>query len=109
MKFIMLDLGLLVAAITVPSHSNVTMAERSMSLLNLTLQNSAFASSAMAEAYEKKMKSLLSMRSIRVTADRDATLKERFQESTEKPIAQMNRVFSSLERKGKKVIFVTKL
>ena len=56
---------------------------------------------------EKKMKSFSSMRSIRVAADRDATLKGRFQESTEKPIVQM-KVFSRLERKGKMVIFVTK-
>ena len=39
----------------------------------------------MPEAYEKK-KSLSFMKSIRVEADRDTTLKERFQEFTEKPI-----------------------
>ena len=85
------------------------MAERSMLLLNLALQNSAFVRSAMPKAYEKKIKSLSSMKPIAVAADRDATLKERFQEYTEKPIAQMKKVFSRLERKGKKVIFVTKL
>ena len=63
----------------------------------------------MPEAYEKMMKSLSSMKSIRVAADSDATLKERIHESTVKPIAQMKKVFSRLERKGKKIIFVTKL
>ena len=61
MKFIMLDLDLLVAARTAPSHSHANVAESSMSLLKLALQNSAVARSAMPEAYEKKMKSLSSM------------------------------------------------
>ena len=56
MKLTMLDL--LVGARTAPSHNYVSMAERSMSLLNLSLQNSAFARSARPHAYEKKMKSL---------------------------------------------------
>ena len=89
MKFIMLDLDLLVAARTAPSHSYVNMAERSMSLLNLALQHCALARTAMPEAYEKKMKGLSSTKSIRVAADRDASLKERFMESTEKPISQI--------------------
>ena len=72
------------------------------------IQNSiyAFARSIMPEAY-KKMKSLSSMKSLIVAAVTDATQKGRFQESTEKPIAQMKNVFSRLERKGRKVIFMT--
>ena len=42
------------------------------------------------------------MKSIRVVAER------KISESTEKPIVPMKMVFSKLERKGKKVIFVTK-
>ena len=104
MKFIMLDLDLLVAARTTPSHSYVNMAERSMSLLNLALQHCALARSAMPEAYEKKMKGLSSVKYIRVAAYRDASLKERFMESTEKPISQIKSLFSRLQRKGTKVL-----
>ena len=49
------------------------------------------------------------MKSIRVAADRDAILKGRFQESTEKSIVQMKKVFIRLERKCIKVIFVITL
>ena len=45
LKFIMLDLDLLVAARMAPAQSYANMAERSMSLLNLALQNCAFARS----------------------------------------------------------------
>ena len=103
-SFFMLDLDLLVAARTAPAQSYANMAERSMSLLNLALQNSATARSDMPEAYEKKMKSLSSMKSIRVAAQTDPSIKETFKESTEKPISQMKNVFSRLERKGLKVI-----
>ena len=41
------------------------------------------------------------MKSIRAAADRDSTLKDRFPESTERPISQMKNVFTSLERKGR--------
>ena len=74
-----------------------------MSLLNLALQNCAFARSEMPEAYEKKMKSLSFMRSIRVAAERDLSIRETFKESTEKSISLMKNVFSRLERKGEKV------
>ena len=99
----MLDLDLLVAARTAPTQSYANMAERSMSLLNLALQNCAFAGSEIPETYEKKMKSLSSMRSIRVPAERDPSIREKFKESTEMPISQMKNVFSRLERKGEKV------
>ena len=100
----MLDLDLLVAARTAPAQSYANMAERSMSPLNLALQNCAFARSEMPEAYEKKMKRLSSRRSIRVAAERDPPIRETFKESTEKPISRMKNVFSRLERKGEKVI-----
>ena len=99
----MLDLDLLVLARTAPAQSYANRAERSMSLLNLALQNCAFARSEMPEAYEKKMKSLSSMRSVRVAAERDPSIRETFKESTEKPISQMKNVFRRLERKGEKV------
>ena len=74
----MLDLDLLVAARTAPAQSYANMAERSMSLLNLALQNCAFARSEMPEAYEEKMKRLSSMRSVRVAAERDPSKSEAF-------------------------------
>ena len=99
----MLDLDLLVAARTAPAQSYANMAERSMSLLNLALQNCAFARSEMPEANEKKMKSLSSIRSVGVAAERDPYIREKFKESTEKPISQIKNVFSRLGRKGEKV------
>lgn len=104
----MLGLDLLVAARTAPSHSYANMAERCMSLLNLALQNCAFARLSMPDTYERKVKSLSSMKAIRAAANRDSSLRERFLESTEKPITQMKNLFSRLERKGQKVILDTK-
>ena len=54
MKFIMLDLELLVVPKTAPSHSYANLAERSMSLLNLALQKISFARPAIPEALRRK-------------------------------------------------------
>ena len=55
MKFIMLELDLLVAATTAPSNSYANIAERSTSILNLALKNGTFARSAMPQACRKKI------------------------------------------------------
>ena len=68
-----------------------------------------FAGSAMPQAYEMKMTSLSSMKSIRGAADTDTNTERKISGSTEEPIVQMKEVFRRLERKGEKVIFMTKL
>ena len=82
MKFIMLHLDLLAAARIAPSHIYANMAESSMSLLNVALQSSPFATSAMPEAYERKMKNLSSMK---VAEDGDATPKKDFRNLLKNP------------------------
>ena len=48
------------------------------------------------------------MKAIRAAVNRDPSLREKFLESTEKPITLMKNLFSRLERKGQKVILDTK-
>ena len=61
-KFILLDLDLLVAARTAPMGSWANLAERVNSLLNLALQNVALSRESMDEDNEYVMKSVSSLK-----------------------------------------------
>ena len=87
MQFIVLDLDLLIAAHTAPHHSYSNHAERIMSLLNIAQQNSALQGRSKSEEYESRLKSLKTMTSIRMTAERSDMLETALLESTEPVIA----------------------
>jgi hypothetical protein len=86
--FVALDLDLLVTARTAPSQSYNNPAERSMSLLNIALQNTALQREKMEDQYEFKVKSLSSMKKIRDAAEKQPQLKTAIIESLE-PVQAM--------------------
>ncbi|KAK3097052.1 hypothetical protein FSP39_005923 [Pinctada imbricata] len=95
--FVALNLDLLVAARTAPCQSYNNPAERTMSLLNLGLQNVSFQRNRMEEDAEYRVKSLTTLKKLRTTADKQPALKTALIESLEPPIAQMKQRFAQLK------------
>lgn len=102
--FMHLDLDMLVALRTAPSHSWTNPAERCMSILNLALQHVALDRSEMDEKFERMVKHLSTLSMVRNKAKLEAGFQEAFQNSMAPVIAKVNTRFAQMCLKGKNII-----
>lgn len=102
-EFIALDLDMIVCARTAPSMSYLNPAERTMSLLNIGLQNVSLRRENMAPEFEllARGKTLKGLRNI---AERNEKFKEKYKESTNVPIEILKQRFRKLKWKGESVV-----
>ncbi|XP_052250554.1 uncharacterized protein LOC127857879 isoform X2 [Dreissena polymorpha] len=101
--FMHLDLDMLIALRTAPSHSWTNPAERCMSILNLALQHVALDRNEMEEKYEQMVKNLSSLTAVRNQARLKDGLKEAFKKSMEPVVDLVNKRFSQMSLKGNPV------
>ncbi|XP_053379602.1 uncharacterized protein LOC128548528 isoform X2 [Mercenaria mercenaria] len=102
-EFVALDLDMLVCARTAPSMSYLNPAERTMSLLNIGLQNVALQRDKMSPEFEMIAKGK-SLKGLRNVAERNDKFKEQYSESTKVPITVIKQRFSKLKWKGENII-----
>jgi hypothetical protein len=102
LEFISLDLDMFVACRTAPHQSYNNPAERSMSLLNLGLQNVSLSRSEMETGYESQMKSMSSMNSIRNC--KKENFKSAVKESVKPTIETVKNIFKRLKKTHGEVI-----
>lgn len=96
LEFIALDLDMFVACRTAPHQSYNNPAERSMSLLNLGLQNVSLSRAEMETGYESQMKSMSSMNSIRNS--KKENFKSAVKESVKATIETVKNIFKRLRK-----------
>lgn len=101
--FIEMDLDILVAARTAPHQSYRNPVERCMSTLNLGLQFVALERKEMDPDFEKRVKNLSSLKTLRNAASTSDDLKVKMISSVQPCIDTMCNVFSRLEYTGKPV------
>ncbi|WAR05775.1 hypothetical protein MAR_021144, partial [Mya arenaria] len=102
--FMHLDLDMIIALRTAPSHSWTNPAERCMSILNLALQHVALDRDEMESQYVKMVKNLSTLSSVRNQAKLKTGLKEAFEKSMESVVDKVNERFSQMTLKGNKIM-----
>jgi len=102
--FVSLDIDILIAARTAPSHSYANPAERCMSLLNLTLQNVALQRDKMNDNSEFKIKYSSSLKKLRGITEKQPALKTALIESLEPTISKLKHRFSKLKLHDEHVV-----
>ncbi|WAR22044.1 hypothetical protein MAR_016018 [Mya arenaria] len=102
--FMQLDLDMIIALRTAPSHSWTNPAERCMSILNLALQHVALDRDEMESKYKKMTKNLSTLSSVRNQAKLKTGLKEAFEKSMESVVDTVNERFSQMTLKGNKIM-----
>ncbi|XP_052780079.1 uncharacterized protein LOC128217176 [Mya arenaria] len=95
---------MIIALRTAPSHSWTNPAERCMSILNLALQHVALDRDEMESKYEKMVKNLSTLSSVRNQAKLKTGLKEAFEKSMESVVDKVNERFSQMTLKGNKIM-----
>ncbi|XP_056009601.1 uncharacterized protein LOC130051588 [Ostrea edulis] len=103
MEFIALDLDMIVCARTVPCGSYANPAERTMSLLNLALQNVALERTAMSPNCEMQIKSVNSLKSLRNLASKNQRIKEEYTQAVGVTLNILKERFKRLSWKGESV------
>ena len=103
LEFIALDLDMMVCVRTAPCQSYHNPAERMMSLLNIALQNVAYARPPMTNILESQMKSLNTLKALRRAFVRNPVLKNQFKESMHSCVQSVKDRFAVLERNEEKV------
>lgn len=101
--FLALDLDVLYAARCAPHGSWINPAERTMSLLNLALQNVALERGCMSEGLEKLISGKSDLNSVRRTAERHPDLKEGFKAAMQPVIRLVSERFRKMRLKEEKV------
>ncbi|XP_056013095.1 uncharacterized protein LOC125679479 [Ostrea edulis] len=103
MEFIALDLDMIVCARTAPCGSYANPAERTMSLLNLALQNVALERTAMSPNCEMQIKSVNSLKSLRNLASKNQRIKEEYTQAVGATLNILKERFKRLSWKGESV------
>ncbi|WAR27915.1 hypothetical protein MAR_013619 [Mya arenaria] len=103
LEFIALDLDMIVCARTAPAMSYLNPAERTMSVLNLALQNVALQREKMQPEFEMMAKGK-TLKGLRTVSDRNAQFKEKYSESASGPIEVIRQRFAKLKWKGEPFI-----
>ena len=103
LEFIALDLDMMVCARTAPCGSYANPAERTMSLLNLALQNVALERAAMSPDCEMQVKSACSLKKLRNLASQNRRLKEEYTQAVGASLDILKQRFKRLRWKGENV------
>jgi hypothetical protein len=103
--FVALDLDFYVHIRTAPCQSYLNPAERSMSLLNLALQNVALARDKLASPHlERIVAAQSSVKNVRSISTKFPGLKEEYEKAISPVVELLNARFSRLKWKGEKAI-----